>query len=68
MLAARRQESARGTLVRAQRVATLQSGQLAQVQGQLRRKAETLGVAERTPSTTLVRPGQRDRDLDERGR
>ncbi|MGB3257715.1 MAG: hypothetical protein WBA72_06960, partial [Ornithinimicrobium sp.] len=66
--AVRAAQEARGERVRAQRVATVQSQRLAQVQLQLRGKAETLGVAGGAPMTTLGRPGQRDRDLDDRGR
>jgi len=67
--AVRAAQEARGERLRAERVATVQSGQLRQVQDRLRVKAETLGVAGRAPTTTtLSRPGQRERDRDERGR
>ncbi len=66
--AVRAAQEARGERLRAERVAMVQSGQLRQVQGRLRTKAEMLGVAGRAPTTTLGRPGQREQDRNDRGR
>lgn len=67
--AVRAAQDARGERLRAERVAIVQSGQLRQVQGRLRTKAETLGVASNAPNaTTLGRAGHREQDRDDRGR
>ena len=67
--AVRAAQEARGERVRAERVATVQQGQLGQVHKRLQTKAETLGVAQNaTRAATLSRPAQRGRSSDDRGR